>query len=82
MFNFFKNDRTNVVAYGDAHFGQGTGDIYFDDLECNGSEKDLLSCRRSLLGHHNCGHSEDAGVQCGKKYSDYQQIYGNIRILK
>lgn len=62
----FKNDRTNAVAYGNAHFGQGIGYIYFDDLECTGSETDLFSCRRVPVGFDNCDHSEDAGVHCGK----------------
>lgn len=55
----------NVVAYGGAHFGQGTGPIVYDDLNCNGSEADIRNCQHNGLGHHNCGHTEDAGVKCG-----------------
>ncbi|XP_052695703.1 uncharacterized protein LOC128174109 [Crassostrea angulata] len=62
---------TNAVAYGNdiAHYGEGTGPIYFDDLGCTGSEPNLFSCPHNLLGDHNCYHDEDAGVQCGKELS-------------
>lgn len=76
----FKFERTNPVAYGDAHFGQGTGPIYFDELACAGSEPDLFRCQRPPIGVHNCHHGEDAGVQCGEKFSKYLQIYGVIFI--
>lgn len=46
-------------------FGLGTGPIYLDDVDCNGSEQQLISCpHRDPVGEHNCGHREDAGVQC------------------
>lgn len=60
------------MAYGNAHYGEGTGLIYFDELGCTGSEPDLFSCPHNTLGDHNCGHGEDAGVQCGKELSSYQ----------
>lgn len=71
FFYCFKIERTNAVAYGTAHFGQGTGLIYFDELECSGSEIDLFHCKGPPIGVHDCGHSEDAGVQCGISISKY-----------
>lgn len=65
----FKNDRRNAVAYSNAHFGRGVGPINLDDLECTGSEIDLLRCKHPTLGVHDCTHYEDAGVQCGKRFS-------------
>ncbi len=47
-----------------ASFGQGTGNIVFDDVACTGTEASLFDCPNSGLNIHNCGHSEDAGVVC------------------
>ncbi|XP_031698507.1 scavenger receptor cysteine-rich domain-containing group B protein-like [Anarrhichthys ocellatus] len=47
-----------------AHFGQGSGPIWLDDLQCAGTESSLKDCTHRGLGTHNCGHSEDAGVVC------------------
>lgn len=60
--------RTNAVAYHNAHYGEGTGPIYFDNIVCTGSEVDLFRCHHNLIGDHNCGHAEDVGVQCGKGF--------------
>ena len=51
-------------AYHGAHFGQGTGPIWLDGVQCTGSETHLVNCTNRGIGRHNCGHHEDAGVQC------------------
>ena len=57
--------RYALNAYGSARYGEGTGVILLDDVDCSGSESSLFSCRHRGVGTHNCDHSEDASVQCG-----------------
>ncbi|XP_062603516.1 neurotrypsin-like, partial [Saccostrea cucullata] len=51
-------------TYQSAHYGQGSGPIWLDDLGCHGYESDVAYCSSNGWGRHNCGHSEDAGVYC------------------
>ena len=55
---------TDPVAFGSAHFGTGTGAIYFDEVGCTGNEANLIDCSRSSTVSCTSGHSEDAGVRC------------------
>ena len=54
--------QTGALAFSNAQYGQGTGAIVADDVQCIGSEDNLQSC--TFTTNHNCGHSEDAGVSC------------------
>ena len=51
----------------------GSGQIWFDNVHCTGNEKNFTSCAHNGWGSHNCGHSEDAGVECSSvgKYIRY-----------
>ncbi|XP_027886212.1 scavenger receptor cysteine-rich domain-containing group B protein [Xiphophorus couchianus] len=51
-------------AWGQAHFGPGTGTILLDNLKCRGTEAFLQQCSHISRNVHNCDHSEDAGVTC------------------
>ena len=53
-------------AYGihRAYFGEGSGLIVLDQVECLGNETSLLSCRAQAFGNHNCRSQEDSSVYC------------------
>ena len=57
-----------VFAFRTAAFGQGTGQIWLDNVHCTGTETRLDQCPHNGIGVHNCRHFEDAGVQCTSNY--------------
>ncbi|XP_053306328.1 neurotrypsin-like [Spea bombifrons] len=57
-----------------AHYGQGSGPILLDEVECLGNEQSLDLCQKNEWEHHNCDHIEDAGVSCDP-YTD-----GSVRL--
>ena len=45
-------------------FGEGTGRIWLDNVQCTGSERTLTNCTASSSGNNSCTHEQDVGVRC------------------
>ena len=56
-----------AVGFRRAYFGQGTGRIWLDNVQCSGTETSISSCNKNAYGVHNCRHNEDAGVRCPRE---------------
>ena len=56
-----------ATAHSTAFFGQGTGPIWLDSVQCSGIETRLVNCLSNGVGIHDCDQSEDAGVTCHGK---------------
>ena len=72
------NFPTGATAFSLAFFGQGTGAIWLDNVECTGNETRLYDCQNTGIGVHNCSHIEDGGVRClteCKQQSSTTQLY-------
>ena len=61
-----------VQALRRAYFGQGTGPIHLDNVDCEGDELSIFNC--SYITDHNCIHFEDASVVCGEAECEEEDI--------
>lgn len=57
------------IAKKSGQFGLGTGPIWLDNVNCQGTEKGIEDCAHNGFNIQNCNHMEDAGVICSGKYS-------------
>ena len=53
-----------VAARTSAFYGQGSGQIWLDDVNCAGTETTIRNCLHRGWGIENCYHGEDASVNC------------------
>ncbi|XP_069054188.1 scavenger receptor cysteine-rich type 1 protein M130-like, partial [Lepisosteus oculatus] len=65
-----------VAAPGQAWFGQGSGPVWADVLECRGNESRLSHCAVSSWGRAGCSHGQDAGVICSGEYHHSLRLVG------
>ena len=47
-----------------AFYGQGSGQIWLDEVNCVGTDMTIANCSHEGWGSHDCVHNEDAGVVC------------------
>ena len=45
-------------------YGAGSGQIWLDDVRCDGSEWHIASCQHKGWGRHTCSHNDDVSVSC------------------
>ena len=56
---------SGASSYSDAWFGQGTGPILLNNVNCTGDEHSLINCTHDAIGvYGECTHNDDAGVAC------------------
>ena len=51
-------------VYPRALFGQGSGSIVLDELDCSGNETQLVDCPRTSNTQGDCSHAEDVSIAC------------------
>ena len=66
-----------ISARGSAYYGQGSGQIWLDNVNCVGTELTIENCSHRGWGSHDCSHSEDAGVQCSTDSFPTDYFSGN-----
>src|SRR5688572_9323779 len=64
LFLFLRYASGQVLIYGthDPGFGQ----IWLDDVRCNGYETSLSGCPHRAWGSHDCSHAEDVYIFCSQ----------------
>ena len=53
-----------AIATTNAYFGQGSGSILLDNVQCTGNEASIFYCTHNVIGSNDCSHGEDAGATC------------------
>ena len=56
-----------VSAPRSAHFGNGSGQVWLDDVGCSGSESTIENCPHAGWGVKDCSLNEEASVICSSE---------------
>ena len=81
-FHDYSFQSIDATALSRAAFGQGTGAIVLDNVQCNGTETRLIDCSANPINIHNCVHSEDASVSCvlTREYKSNLVFYNKLTL--
>ena len=60
--NFYCLLIPDAQAFSNAFYGQGSGPLYLDNVQCSGSELDLFDCPGDTTP--SCTQADAAGVRC------------------
>ena len=72
-----------VAVRHSAFYGQGSGQIWLDNVNCIGTEATIGSCSHRGWGVEFCGHYEDAGVKCIRgKFAFITVIHQIVRYIR
>ena len=64
-----------------ARYGQGTGPIWLDNVQCLGNESDVFLCAHNGISYHNCKHDEDASAECSGTYAQYHKFLTSLATM-
>nr|XP_039256746.1 deleted in malignant brain tumors 1 protein-like [Styela clava] len=64
-----------ISALKNAYYGEGTGQIWLNNVNCDGNEDSLDQCLHNSWGSHSCSHGDDAAVEC---LSTVRIVDGNV----
>ena len=53
-----------TAAIQGAFYGEGSGQIWLESVNCIGTEETIGNCLHGGWGFHSCHHGEDASVRC------------------
>lgn len=76
VYNVYSGLTTYYTA--NTQFGQGSGPIFFADIQCNGFETSILECSKTAFIGTVCTHDRDVGVECQRKYNYYDINYNHL----
>uniref|UniRef100_W5LVI3 SRCR domain-containing protein n=1 Tax=Lepisosteus oculatus TaxID=7918 RepID=W5LVI3_LEPOC len=59
-----------------AHFGKGEGQVWTEELQCQGNESQIFSCPKSSTTSQNCTHENNVGLVCFG-YTGFRLVNGS-----
>ena len=55
-------------------YAVSSGQIWLDNVHCNGTERDIDECTHNAWGVHNCEHHDDVAISCTTGWSRFSSV--------